>query len=135
MKKYWTIFFTTVLGFFSCQQKSNFESEKQNQIEANQKVINVLRDGGDKLIISRNVFHWVYFKSETQKDNYLKEVTTKGFELVSSNKVDDKFPFQIQIKRIDKVDKESVDEYVIYLWEKAREFSGEYDGWETSIEK
>ncbi len=135
MRKYLTIFFSSLFSFFSCQNKTNFESEKQAQIEANQKVINALTNEGDKLIIARDVFHWIYFKNENQKNSFLQEVNGEGFQLVSSNKVDDEFSIQLQIKRLDKVDKISVDNYTIYLWEKAREFNGDYDGWETSVEK
>lgn len=137
MKKYFTILFGVLFGISSCQKKetNHFEERKQVEIEANKKVIKTLIDQGDKLITPREVFHWIYFKNENDKNNYLKEVLKEGFVLVSSNKIDDKFPYQLQIKRIDKVDENSVNEYVIYLWEKAIEYNGDYDGWETSIEK
>jgi len=44
-------------------------------------------------------------------------------------------PFRLHVRRIDKVDQNSVDEYVIYLWKLANDCNGDYDGWETSIEK
>ncbi|PIF32333.1 regulator of ribonuclease activity B [Flavobacterium sp. 9] len=137
MKKYFAILFGIFLGSSSCQQKEtkNVDVKKQAQINANLGVINSLRNAGDKLTASREVFHWIYFKEEKQRNNYLIEVSKKGFELVSSNKINDKFPYQLQIKRIDKVDENSVNDYVIYLWEKAIEYGGDYDGWETSIEK
>jgi len=138
MQRYFTIFFGVLFGVFSCQQKQgtkDFENKKQAQINANLKVINSLRNEGDNLLIPREVFHWIYFKNENEKDNYLKDVQKLGFVLVSSNKIDDKFPYQLQIKRIDKVDENSVNNYVIYLWEKAMEYNGDYDGWETSVEK
>lgn len=137
MQKYITLFYGVLFGVFSCQQKEtiDFENKKQAQINANLKVINSLRNEGDKLIVSREVFHWIYFKNENEKNNYLKEVKKQGFLLVSSNKIDDKFPYQLQVKRIDKVDENSVNEYAIYLWEKALEYNGDYDGWETSVEK
>ncbi|MFH6986622.1 ribonuclease E inhibitor RraB [Flavobacterium collinsii] len=137
MKKYFAILFGILLGSSSCQQKEtkNVDVKKQGQIDANLGVINSLRNAGDKLTASREVFHWIYFKDEKQRKNYLTEVSKKGFELVSSDKINDKFPYQLQIKRIDKVDENSVNDYVIYLWEKAIEYNGDYDGWETSIEK
>lgn len=137
MKKYFTILFGVLFGISSCQKKetNNFEDRKQAEIEANKKTIKALIDQGDKLSTVREVFHWIYFKNEKDKNNYLTEVLAEGFVLVSSNKIDDKFPYQLQIKRIDKVDENSVNEYVIYLWGKAIEYNGDYDGWETSIEK
>ena len=137
MKKYFTILFGVLFGISSCQKKetNNFEDRKQAEIEANKKTIKALIDQGDKLSTAREVFHWIYFKNEKDKNNYLTEVIKEGFVLVSSNKIDDKFPYQLQIKRIDKVDENSVNKYVIYLWGKAIEYNGDYDGWETSIEK
>ncbi|MDR7208437.1 ribonuclease E inhibitor RraB [Flavobacterium piscis] len=136
MKKYFAIL-GFLFGFSSCQQKetNDFENKKQAEIDANLKVINSLRSEGDKLTVSREVYHWIYFKNVSEKNNYLKEVLKQGFVLVSSNKIEDKLPYQLQIKRIDKVDESSVNKYVIYLWEKAIEYNGDYDGWETSIEK
>jgi len=139
MKKYFTIFFGILFGFSACQHKekesNDFENKKQAQISANLKVINSLKNEGDNLTVSREVFHWIYFKNESEKNNYLKEVIKQGFILVSSNKIEDKLPYQLQIKRIDKVDESNVNEYVIYLWKKALEYNGDYDGWETSVEK
>ena len=137
MRKYYNLFFGVLFGVSSCQQKEtkDFENKKQAQINTNLKVINSLRNEGDNLIVSRDVFHWIYFKNKNEENNYLKEVKKQRFVLVSSNKIDDKFPYQLQIKRIDKVDESSVNEYVIYLWEKALEYNGDYDGWETSVEK
>lgn len=137
MKKYFMMLFGVLFGICSCQKKeaNNSDDRKQAEIEANKKVIRALIDQGDNPIVSREVFHWVYFKNENDKNNYLKEVTKEGFVLVSSNRIKDEFPYQLQIKRIDKVDENSVNEYVIYLWEKAIEYNGDYDGWETSIEK
>lgn len=138
MKKYFNLFLGILFGFSSCHQRdgaNDFENKKQAQISANLKVINSLKNEGDNLTASREVFHWIYFKSESEKNMYLKEVIIQGFSLVSSNKIEDKLPYQLQIKRIDKVDENSVNEYVIYLWKKAIEHNGDYDGWETSVEK
>ncbi|WJS95971.1 ribonuclease E inhibitor RraB [Flavobacterium johnsoniae] len=137
MKQHFILLLGLSLSFFSCQTKAlnDFEIMKQKEIEANKKTIKALHNEGDKLIVPREVFHWIYFSKISERENYLKEVVFKGFKLVSMNKIDDEIPYQLQIKRIDKVDEKSVNEYAIYLWEKANEYNGEYDGWETSVEK
>lgn len=137
MRKLFILLSGLFLGNASCQKKNSidFENQKQVQLESNIKVLNALKNAGDKLIVSREVFHWIYFGNENDLNNYLKEIESKGFVFVSSNKIEDKLPYQLQIKRIDKVDPKSVDEYVIYLWQEAIKFRGEYDGWETSVEK
>ena len=137
MKKYLVLIFGILFSNSSCKQNeiNDFDKRKLAQLEANQKVIKALLNAGDKLIASREVFHWIYFKNEDEKNDYVKEVAQEGFEVVSSNVIDDKFPYQLQIKRIDKVDENSVNKYVIYLWETSLKCNGDYDGWETSIEK
>jgi hypothetical protein len=39
------------------------------------------------------------------------------------------------IERVDKVDPNSIDDVVINIWQIARDLGGDYDGWETSVEK
>lgn len=110
---------------------------QQFQSIQNRRVIEQLEKGGDKLTIEREVFHWIYFKSDNDREKFLEKIKNDNFSIVSkdSDKSWGEFPFQLQIKRNDMVNHNSVDDYVIYLWEIANEIGGEYDGWETSIEK
>ena len=111
------------------------KSNSSTQIEANRKVIYQLKSHGDNLKTEREVFHWIYFKTDSDLEKYVSEVELKGFEIVTENKIDGKFPHQLQIKRVDKVDLESVNDYTLYLWNLALENNGDYDGWETSVEE
>jgi regulator of RNase E activity RraB len=43
--------------------------------------------------------------------------------------------FSLHIGRVDKADYESVDNYLLYLWELANNYNGSYDGWGCTIEK
>jgi uncharacterized protein (TIGR01619 family) len=110
---------------------------QQFQSIQNRRVIEQLEKGGDKLTKEREVFHWIYFKSDSDREKFLEKIKNDNFSIVSkdSGKSWEEFAYQLRIKRIDKVDQNSVDEYVIYLWELANEIGGDYDGWETSIEK
>lgn len=110
---------------------------QQFQSIQNRRVIDQLEKGGDNLTKSREVFHWIYFKSESDREKFLERIKNDNFIIVNkgSDKSWGEFAYSLQIKRVDKVDQNSVDEYVIYLWELANEIGGDYDGWETSIEK
>lgn len=110
---------------------------QQYQSIQNRRVIEQLEKGGDKLTREREVFHWIYFKSDSDREIFLEEIKNDNFSIVDkgSDKSWGEFAYRLQIKRIDKVDQNSVDEYVIYLWKLANELNAEYDGWETSIEK
>jgi len=110
---------------------------QQFQSIQNRRVIDQLEKGGDKLTTEREVFHWIYFKSDSDREKFLEKIKNDNFSIVSkdSDKSWGDFAYRLQLKRVDKVDQNSVDEYVIYLWKLANEIGGEYDGWETSIEK
>lgn len=114
-----------------------YPSPQQFQSIQNRRVIDQLEKEGDNLTKERDVFHWIYFKSETDRDNFLNKIEKDNFIIVNKNndKSWGEFSYSLQIKRTDKVDFSSVDEYVIYLWNIANETNGEYDGWETSVEK
>jgi len=110
---------------------------QQFQSIQNRRVIDQLEKGGDKLTKSRDVFHWIYFKTDSDREKFIEKIKNDNFTIVDkgNNKSLGEFSYSLQIKRVDKVDQSSVDEYVIYLWEIAYEIGGDYDGWETSIEK
>jgi uncharacterized protein (TIGR01619 family) len=112
-----------------------YPTDEEFQKIGNRSVLDNLEEGGDKLTLEREVFHWIYFKTEKDQENFIKEVGKLNFSVVDKNKIKDEFPYQLQIKRVDKVDEESVNEYVIQLWTLAPKYNGNYDGWETSIEK
>lgn len=112
-----------------------YPTDEEFQKIGNRSVLDNLEEGGDKLTMEREVFHWIYFKTEKDQENFFKEVEKLNFSVVSKDKIKDEFPYQLQIKRVDKVDEESVNEYVIQLWKLAPKYNGNYDGWETSIEK
>lgn len=110
---------------------------QQFQSIQNRRVIEQLENGGDNLTKEREVFHWIYFKSESDREKFLDKIKDDKFSTIDkgSDKSWGEFAYQLQLMRVDKVDQNSVDEYVIYLWKLANEIGGKYDGWETSIEK
>jgi uncharacterized protein (TIGR01619 family) len=114
-----------------------YPTPQQFQSIQNRRVIEQLEKGGDKLIKAREVDHWIYFKIEKDRETFIQKISNDGFSIVDKDyhKKLDETPYSLHIKRVDKVDQNSVDEYVIYLWKLANETNGDYDGWETSIEK
>ncbi|MEO7310520.1 MAG: DUF695 domain-containing protein [Chitinophagaceae bacterium] len=103
----------------------------------NRRVIDNLEKNGDQLTKARPVNHWIYFKSENDRTNFLAKIEHLKFDIINEDEksASGDFPFKLQISRIDNVDIESVDEYVLALWEFANECNGDYDGWETSVER
>jgi hypothetical protein len=114
-----------------------YPNPQQFQTILNRRVVDQLEKGGDKLTKARKVDHWIYFKTEADRASFLQKVTKDGFG-ASTSSFDKKFaafPYKLVITRVDKVDWQSVNEYVIPLWRLASENNGDYDGWETEIVK
>jgi uncharacterized protein (TIGR01619 family) len=109
---------------------------QQFQSIQNRRVIDNLEKGGDKLTKERPVDHWIYFITEQDKRQFWDRIKNEGFKIVTDDhdKSLGENPYRLHISRVDKVDQNSVDEYVIHLWKLAGELNGDYDGWETSIE-
>jgi uncharacterized protein (TIGR01619 family) len=102
---------------------------------SNRQLVEQLIENGDELTVPREVNHWIYFRTEEDRDRYIIKTNKEGFIVESKeyDKSEMEYPFSLVIKRVDKVDLVSVNEYVLFLRELALENNGEYDGWETSI--
>ena len=102
----------------------------------NESVIRNLTEHGDNLEKERKVEHWIYFPSQADRSQFLTSIANDGFE-VEDLSVDEDYglPYKAQISREDKVTLEATDEYILDLWQKAQDFNGNYDGWETYIVK
>ncbi|RZJ64412.1 MAG: ribonuclease E inhibitor RraB [Flavobacterium sp.] len=122
-----------ILISISCRQNDTAKFDI-NQIEANEKTLNTLKEASEKFEVKRDIFHWIYFKDENNLQEFLREVKTNGYSVVKTNEIDDEFPFQLQIKINDYISKEIMDQQVLYLENLAKKYSGDYDGWETSVE-
>lgn len=142
----------TVVRVFSNHQSHRYEAQLEQDPEwrtyrellyplpiqlqsiHNQKVVNNLRDSGDKLEVKRPVDHLIYFETEADIDRFLKEVEGKGFEIVSREPTElEGYRWLLLLRRDDPVDNRSVDEYVLFLWQKAQDTNGDYDGWGSTI--
>ena len=113
-----------------------FPSEFEMQVIQNGRVIENIESHGDNLEKERQVDHWIYFKTENDRESFLRSIKDENFEIINKDEtgLEDR-PFQLRIARVDKVDYENVNEYVMSLWQKAQQHNGDYDGWETFIVK
>lgn len=114
-----------------------YPNPRQFQSIQNRRVIDNLEENGDPLTKERQVDHWIYFKTQEDRESFLAKIKDEGFQIINQDfdKDNSDFPYSLQIARVDKVDIDSVNDYILNLWELAEQFNGDYDGWETSVEK
>lgn len=117
----------------------DFQYPLPSQIQSiqNRKVLDQLEKNGDKLVKERQVDHWLFFENSADRDVFLEKIKDDGFQIVANDHdiVFGEKPYRLRIARVDKVGPNDIDNYTLYLSGIAQECNGEYDGWETSVEK
>lgn len=97
---------------------------------ANQNVVNVLIDRGDKLQIPRPIEHWSYFPDAACAASFAEWLGGRGFSIDACEPVEG----GSHLVRFMRVDQPSgIDEVVLPLHARAEELGGEYDGWECQL--
>ena len=114
-----------------------YPNPKQYQSILNRRVLDNLESHGDSLTKTRQVDHWICFKTQDDRQTFLDKIKDDGFQIINQDYYADnaEFPYSLQIARVDNVDIDSVNDYTLSLWQLAIECNGDYDGWETSVEK
>jgi hypothetical protein len=111
-----------------------YPNEVSFEYMQNEKVILALQKAGDKLQKPRQVDHWIYFKSEADREQFIAFVLKENYKVEKKEqRRDGTLPFTLQISRVDRVDADSISLITIVLRKKAKELFGDYDGWETSV--
>ena len=110
---------------------------RQLQVIQNRRVVEQLEKNGDSLTKPREVFHWIYFNTKNELNQFEKYTNSLGFETKNKGVAEqlEQYEFVISISRVDKVGYGDIDGYTLDLWQKASELNGDYDGWETSVEE
>src|SRR5262249_36899877 len=102
-------------------------------------VVTELRNRGDRLVARRRVDHWVYFRTGEARDAFVASAEQAGFASESRGaKLDGGAGdrrFEAQVHRVDAVALEEIHAVVMQLARLAEEHGGDYDGWETSVER
>ncbi len=113
-----------------------YPNEETFEYMSNQKVIQNLTKEGDDLSKPRQTDHWLYFKTEADRDIFIRYAVKEKFKVESKKLIKDTaLKYQLQISRTDKIDIESISAVTIALRKKAKELQGTYDGWETFVVK
>lgn len=114
-----------------------YPNPRQFQSIQNRRVVDNLEENGDPLTKERQVDHWIYFNTKADRESFLSKIKSEGFEIINQDfdRESSDRPYSLHIARVDKVDIDSVNDYILNLWELAEECNGDYDGWETSVEK
>lgn len=111
-----------------------YPSREELQKIKNRQVLEVLQQKGDQLSESRQVSHWIYFKTEANRDTFSRAMRELKYEILPCKQdPQSPHPYGVQLRRTDHVDEESINETVLEIFRFARASNGDYDGWETEL--
>ena len=98
---------------------------------SNWELLERMRYAGDDLSVVREVNHWLYFPSKQARRSFQEASVQAGFKVTSDAKGNEPFPSGIVVMREQAIEEKLINATVIELFRLAKQFGGEYDGWEA----
>lgn len=106
--------------------------ETMDYIE-NSKVVLKLEEAGDKLNKPRTIDHWLYFKTEKDRQGFIVYAQQNGFAVAGKEKTDGVYSFQLHLTKIGVAELEAICQTTLQLKRAAEKHNGTYDGWESVV--
>lgn len=99
----------------------------------NRRLVDLLKQKGDALKEPRRIEHFFYFKSKSKRDEFMRSSGMENFSVAEIPEALETgaFPYMLHLYKDDVPDYNFIENIIIPLWERARQFQGKYDGWET----
>ena len=101
----------------------------------NRRLVDKLQHSGDALLAPRRIDHFFYFKTKSQRDQFLRTAGMEAFHIEAMPEADEKqpLPYGLQLYKNDIPDYALIENLILPLWEKAQKYQGKYEGWETYL--
>lgn len=112
-----------------------YPSPDSFQAMQNRKIYAALEKEGDDLTTPREIDHWIYFDHWAARNRFIEDCRKLGFEPRPSDPKDSAGTFKVQIFRADVPTANTLDPVIRQLMALAQSHGGNYDGWETSLER
>jgi uncharacterized protein (TIGR01619 family) len=103
----------------------------------NRRLVDLLRDKGDGLKEVRRIDHFAYFKTKSKREDFLRSSGMESFIIaeIPDTSENTAWPYKVHFYKDDVPDYTFIERVLIPLWERAKQFQGHYDGWETYLIK
>lgn len=101
-----------------------------------EKVVNQLKKAGDDVYKERQIDHWLYFTTDSDRKCIFNYLAEQKFLVESLDRSDRSlYTYSLHISRIDKADLNSISKITKGLRTEAKKCNGLYDGWESPVVK
>jgi len=109
-------------------------SEEDLERIQNRHTCEALERNGDCLTAERQIDHWVYFKSAGNRTAFIEKSASLGYAVAQTwNPGNDDHRFGVRLSSLGVPSFVDIDNLTLPLFRIARDFGGDYDGWETQV--
>lgn len=113
-----------------------YPGEYEYQTILNQRVLMNLDKEGDNSESEREIDHWLYFKTEDDRNNYIPKIEKIGYKVISKNNLEEgQYLYQLNISKVSDAYSNTINDSVWELITLSKEDNGVYDGWGCPIAK
>lgn len=115
-----------------------YPTEESYELIKNKSVLQELANVGDNPDIVRPVWHYVFFESDEVRKQFIAWAKDNNFEITNRVRADapgELEPGMVCVVQSRTTRPDDIDDSVIKVFRAARNFGGEYDGWETRVEQ
>ena len=136
--------FPSFIPYFNIKDDANWQAyfkflypgEEAFEFMQNQKVVMQVYNAGDNLTKERQVDHWLYFKTENDRDDFITYARSQHYKIESKERIEGSLnKFKLQISRVDNIQLANISKITLELRRQAVKRNGDYDGWETFVVK
>lgn len=105
------------------------------QVIRDMKVLDTLRSNGDRQDRARQVDHWAYFLTQQNAKRFADWANANHYKVKSVGPMNDAKKIPVLFTHNGTMALEDITTRTIEINRKAEELQGDYDGWETSVER
>lgn len=115
--------------------KELFPTPDDWQVIQDMQTLEALADNEDNPGIERDVFHWAYFEGALEANQFAAWAKSQKYIAEDPIKEEEGERLLVKFVSFGSMQLGDITSHTIGANRKARELGGEYDGWETSVEK
>ncbi|AZZ92360.1 DUF695 domain-containing protein [Hahella sp. KA22] len=112
-----------------------YPSEDDWQVIQDLEVLQTLAKSGDQPDIQREVTHWACFPTQAQAQQFADWAAAEHYVVSRCAREEDGDRFQVIYSHTGSMRLDDISFHTMFSNRKAHEHGGDYDGWETSVEK
>ncbi len=111
-----------------------YPTEDDRQVMVDMEVQAALSEKGDDPAKAREIAHWVYFREETDAQDFAGWARETGYKVISVERSEEAAPlWLVRMAHQGTLQLKDISGHTLTISRRAREVGGQYDGWESPL--